>query len=166
MARGEYNIMNKHIKDKQIEHIKSKFKINPDDLKIEPFRSSGKGGQHRNKTETAIRVTHIPTNTVVVCANERSQHQNKELALKAIQIRLLSEEIRKENERVCDIRRDQVGSAERNKKIRTYDFKKKVVYDSRLPGKSFRLKEILDGELDDLLHGLLMLNNQKKGIIL
>lgn len=146
--------MNKWEKNRR-EQIISKIIINPEDLKIEPFRSSGKGGQHRNKTETAIRITHVPTGITVVAQNERSQYQNKEQALKVIKAKIINMKIQKQEEGICETRKEQVGSAERNLKIRTYDFKNHKVIDHRIHGKTFNLKGVLDGELNELIKNLI-----------
>ena len=137
--------MNTWQKNRQ-EKLISKTIINTEDLKIEPFKSSGKGGQHRNKTESAIRVTHIPTGITIVAQNERSQHQNKEQALKVIKAKIIDIEIKKQEIEICKERKKQVGSAERNLKIRTYDFKNHKVIDSRIPKETFNLEKILNGE--------------------
>ena len=153
--------MNTWQKNRQ-EKLILKTIINPEDLKIEPFKSSGKGGQHRNKTETAIRVTHIPTGITIVAQNERSQHQNKEQALKVIKAKIIDIEIKKQEIEICKERKKQVGSAERNLKIRTYDFKNHKVIDSRIPKETFNLEKILNGELNELMEKLIYLNKKDR----
>lgn len=153
--------MNTWQKNRQ-EKLISKTIINPEDLKIEPFKSSGKGGQHRNKTETAIRVTHIPTGITIVAQNERSQYQNKEQALKVIKAKIIDIEIKKQEIEICKERKKQVGSAERNLKIRTYDFKNHKVIDSRIPKETFNLEKILNGKLDELMEKLIYLNKKDR----
>ena len=153
--------MNTWQKNRQ-EKLILKTIINPEDLKIEPFKSSGKGGQHRNKTETAIRVTHIPTGITIVAQNERSQHQNKEQALKVIKAKIIDIEIKKQEIEICKERKKQVGSAERNLKIRTYDFKNHKVIDSRIPKETFNLEKILNGELNELMEKLIYSNKKDR----
>lgn len=153
--------MNTWQKNRQ-EKLISKTIINPEDLKIEPFKSSGKGGQHRNKTESAIRVTHIPTGITIVAQNERSQHQNKEQALKVIKAKIIDIEIKKQEIEICKERKKQVGSAERNLKIRTYDFKNHKVIDSRIPKETFNLEKILNGELNELMEKLIYSNKKDR----
>lgn len=153
--------MNTWQKNRQ-EKLISKTIINPEDLKIEPFKSSGKGGQHRNKTESAIRITHIPTGITIVAQNERSQYQNKEQALKVIKAKIIDIEIKKQEIEICKERKKQVGSAERNLKIRTYDFKNHKVIDSRIPKETFNLEKILNGELNELMEKLIYLNKKDR----
>ena len=153
--------MNTWQKNRQ-EKLILKTIINPEDLKIEPFKSSGKGGQHRNKTETAIRVTHIPTGITIVAQNERSQYQNKEQALKVIKAKIIDMEIKKQEMEICKERKKQVGSAERNLKIRTYDFKNHKVIDSRIPKETFNLEKILNGELNELMEKLIYSNKKDR----
>ncbi len=155
--------MNKYIKEQTIKKVKSKFHINPDDLKFETFCAGGKGGQNVNKTSTAVRLTHVPTGTVVICQNERSQKQNKNFAMKIMKARLLDKLIKEEDEKVCNIRREQVGNAERGQKIRTYDYKKQLVIDHRLNnGKVFNLKNVLNGEIDGLIGELIKVRKEER----
>ncbi len=153
--------MNTWQKNRQ-EKLILKTIINPEDLKIEPFKSSGKGGQHRNKTGTAIRVTHFPTGITIVAQNERSQYQNKEQALKVIKAKIIDMEIKKQEMEICKERKKQVGSAERNLKIRTYDFKNHKVIDSRIPKETFNLEKILNGELNELMEKLIYSNKKDR----
>lgn len=129
--------------------------IKPEDLKIETFRSSGPGGQHMQKNETAVRITHIPTGIVVTCQEERSQHRNKELALRVLRTKLRElEEQRKEAE-LREKRRRQIGTGERSEKIRTYNFPQNRVTDHRINLTVYRLEDVLEGDLDLIVEPLL-----------
>jgi len=124
------------------------MKINPEDLKIDTFRSSGAGGQHVNVTDSAVRITHLPTNTVVTCQDERSQIKNREKAMRVIKARIMENVIRQELDKITASRRVQVGSGERSEKIRTYNFPERRVTDHRIDLTIYRLEEILEGNLD------------------
>lgn len=128
--------------------------INPDDLQIDVYRSSGPGGQHMQKNATAVRITHIPTGITVTCESERSQHQNKERALAILRAKLYEMEQRKVKEQIDQERRKQVGTGERSEKIRTYNFPQNRVTDHRIGFTSYRLEEVLDGELDEFIDAL------------
>ncbi|MCS7216208.1 MAG: peptide chain release factor 1 [Candidatus Bipolaricaulota bacterium] len=129
--------------------------IRPEDLKIETFRSSGPGGQHMQKNETAVRITHLPTGIVVTCQEERSQHRNKELALRVLRAKLRElEEQRKEAE-LQERRRRQIGTGERSEKIRTYNFPQNRVTDHRIDLTVYRLEDVLEGDLDLIVEPLL-----------
>jgi peptide chain release factor 1 len=128
--------------------------IDPKDLKIDVYRSSGPGGQSVNTTDSAVRVTHLPTNLVVTCQDEKSQHKNKAKAIKILQARLLD---RMEQERSSEIsreRKSQVGSGDRSERIRTYNFPQNRVTDHRIGLTVYRLDGILDGKLDELIDPL------------
>ena len=130
------------------------IEINPADLKIDTFRSSGAGGQHVNKTESAIRITHLPTGTVVECQEERSQHKNRARAMSLLQARLLdSERDRQQSER-SESRRLQVGSGDRSQRIRTYNFPQGRVTDHRINLTLYRLSDIMQGDLGELVDAL------------
>ena len=135
--------------------------IDPKDLQIDTFRSSGAGGQHVNKTESAIRITHLPTGTVVECQDERSQYKNKDRAMKILRARLYEAEREKQNAAIADTRRAQVGTGDRSGKIRTYNFPQNRVTDHRLTGdnKNFNITAIINGDLDGLIDAL-TLNDQ------
>ena len=125
--------------------------IRPQDLKIDRFRAQGAGGQNVNKVETAVRITHLPTNTVVSCQNERSQAQNKEKAMELLRAKLYAMMQEQQQQSVDQLRRAQVGTGDRSEKIRTYNFHQKRVTDHRL-GKSFQMiDKIMDGDLDKIL---------------
>jgi peptide chain release factor 1 len=128
--------------------------IDPKDLRIDVFRSSGPGGQNVNKVETAVRVTHIPSGIVVSCQDEKSQHKNKEKALKVLRARLLEKAEREQEERISQERKSQVGSGDRSAKIRTYNFPQQRVTDHRIGLTLHRLDGILDGDLDELIESL------------
>ncbi len=124
--------------------------IRPEDLKIETFRAGGPGGQHMQKNETAVRITHIPTGITVACQDERSQYQNKVQALRILRARLWELEERKRQKELQETRRRQIGTGDRSEKIRTYNFPQNRVTDHRINFTTYKLQEILDGDLDIL----------------
>ena len=128
--------------------------INPNDLEIDTFRSSGAGGQHINKTSSAIRITHKPTGLVVECQDERSQYKNKDKAMKVLKSRLLKMEQDKQNEAIASDRRSQVGSGDRSEKIRTYNYPQSRVTDHRIGLTLYKLDEIMNGSLDEIIDAL------------
>ncbi len=128
--------------------------INPQDLKIETFRASGAGGQYVNTTETAVRITHLPTGIVVTCQDERSQFQNKQKALKILRAKLKDYYERKRREEIAKERKEQVGTGERSEKIRTYNFPQNRVTDHRINLTLYKLQDILDGKLDEIIDAL------------
>lgn len=130
------------------------FELNPADLKIDTFRSSGAGGQHINKTSSAIRVTHLPTGTVVECQDERSQFKNKEKALKVLRARLYDAEKEKAEAAFNSDRRSQVGTGDRSERIRTYNFPQGRVTDHRIGLTLYKLDAIMNGDIDELVDGL------------
>ncbi len=130
------------------------IKINPQDLKIETFRASGAGGQYVNTTETAVRITHIPTGIVVQCQDERSQFQNKQKALKILYAKLKDYYERKKQEEIARERKEQVGTGERSEKIRTYNFPQNRVTDHRINLTLYKLQDILEGKLDEIIDAL------------
>ena len=129
------------------------FKLDMGELKIDTFRSSGAGGQHVNKTESAIRITHLPTGTVVECQDERSQYKNKDRALQILRSKLYEAEQARQNAELASQRRNQIGSGDRSERIRTYNFPQNRVTDHRLTGdnKNFNLQSIINGSLDELI---------------
>ncbi len=131
------------------------LEINPADLKIDTFRSSGAGGQHINKTSSAIRVTHIPTGTVVECQDERSQFKNKDKALKILRARLFDEEQRKHDEAIASDRKSQVGTGDRSERIRTYNYPQGRVTDHRIGLTLYKLDQILNGDMDEVVDSLI-----------
>lgn len=130
--------------------------ISPEDLRIDTYRSGGAGGQHVNKTESAIRITHLPTGLVAECQDERSQYKNKDRAMKILRSRLYARQRAEADAAQAAQRRSQIGGAERAERIRTYRFHEKIVVDHRLPGdsKSFSLGPVLDGNLDGIIDAL------------
>ena len=130
------------------------FQLNPADLRIDTFRASGAGGQHINKTESAIRVTHIPTGTVVECQQERSQFQNRDRAMQILRSRLYEEKVREQEEAVTAERRSQVGTGMRNERIRTYNFPQGRLTDHRIGLTLYRLESVMDGDLDEIIDAL------------
>lgn len=138
------------------------IEIRADDLKIDAFRSSGAGGQSVNKTSSAIRITHLPTNLVVTCQDERSQYQNKEKALKFLRARLLSEKIKKQQEEISQERKQQVKSGDRSEKIRTYNYPQDRVTDHRVGEAWHNLKGILDGNIEEIISTLQNAEQEEK----
>lgn len=130
------------------------IEINPTDLKVDTFRSSGAGGQHINKTESAIRITHIPTGVVVECQTERSQIQNRESAMKMLRSKLYEAELEKQNSELAATRRSQVGSGDRSEKIRTYNFPQGRITDHRIGVSMFQVDEFMNGGLDEMIDAL------------
>jgi peptide chain release factor 1 len=129
--------------------------LNPADLKVDTFRASGAGGQHVNKTDSAIRITHLPTGIVVECQDERSQHKNRARAMSILSARLLEAELRKKQEQEAATRRGLIGSGDRSERIRTYNFPQGRVTDHRINLSIYKLDQILSGELDALIDPLL-----------
>jgi len=129
--------------------------INPSDLRVDTFRASGAGGQHINKTDSAIRITHIPTNIVVECQDERSQHKNRARAMSLLQARLLNDEIEKQQAEETESRRLQVGSGDRSERIRTYNYPEGRVSDHRINLTLYKLKEIMTGSLEQVVDPLM-----------
>lgn len=128
--------------------------INEEDLRIDTYRASGAGGQHVNKTDSAIRITHDPSGIVVQCQDERSQHKNRARAMKMLRTKLYDEARRQQQEERREQRRDQVGSGDRSEKIRTYNYPQNRVTDHRINESFHNLEAIMDGELDELIRSL------------
>jgi len=124
--------------------------IEEKDLKIDTYRASGAGGQHVNKTDSAIRITHLPTGTVVTCQEERSQHKNREKAMRLLASRIADEQRRKANQEMSATRQSQVGSGDRSERIRTYNFPQNRVTDHRIDLTLYKLDRVMEGDLDDL----------------
>ena len=129
--------------------------INPSDLRIDTYRSSGAGGQHVNTTDSAIRITHIPTGIVVECQDERSQHKNKARAMSLLQAKILSEEQNKQQREQAAQRKSLVGSGDRSERIRTYNFPQGRLTDHRINLTLYKLTEIIDGDLDPVIQPLI-----------
>ena len=146
----------------QIEEVD--FKLDLNDLKIDTFRSSGAGGQHVNKTESAIRITHLPTGVVVECQDERSQYKNKDRAMQILRSKLYEQEQAKQNAAVAAERKSQIGSGDRSERVRTYNFPQNRVTDHRLGGdnKNFNIDRIINGDLDALIDALVTADQAEK----
>ena len=138
------------------------LEIDPKDLKIDTFRSSGAGGQHINKTSSAIRVTHIPTGTVVECQDERSQYKNKDKALKVLKSRLLKEKQDKQASEIAADRKSQVGTGDRSERIRTYNYPQGRLTDHRIGLTLYKLEDILNGNLDEVIDALVTADRAEK----
>ncbi len=130
------------------------LEINPTDLKIDVFRASGAGGQHINKTESAVRITHLPTGVVVECQDERSQFKNKDKAMKILRSRLYEELQREQHDKIASERRTQVGTGDRSERIRTYNYPQGRLTDHRIGLTLYRLEDILNGNLEEVLDAL------------
>lgn len=137
----------------EIEEIEA-FDINPADLRIDTFRASGAGGQHVQKTDSAIRITHIPTGTVVECQDERSQHKNRAKAMALLQSRLLAAEQSKQQQQQAETRRNLVGTGDRSERIRTYNFPQGRLTDHRINLTLYKLPEIMEGDLQNVIDAL------------
>jgi peptide chain release factor 1 len=130
------------------------IEINPAELRIDTYRSSGAGGQHVNKTDSAVRITHLPSGIVVECQDERSQHKNRSRAMALLKARLLAAEQEKQQSAQAQSRRLQVGSGDRSERIRTYNFPQGRVTDHRINLTLYKLQQIMDGQLDELIEAL------------
>lgn len=130
----------------EIEEVEA-IDINPADLKVDTYRSSGAGGQHVNTTDSAIRITHIPTGLVVECQDERSQHKNRARAMSLLQARILAAEQQKQQQEIADTRRNLVGSGDRSERIRTYNFPQGRMTDHRINLTLYKLADIIEGNL-------------------
>ncbi|MGN0607050.1 MAG: peptide chain release factor 1 [Oscillospiraceae bacterium] len=137
-----------------VEADEVELEINPTDLKIDVFRASGAGGQHINKTESAVRITHLPTGTVVECQDERSQHKNKDKAMKILRSRLYEALQQEQNDKIASERKMQVGSGDRSERIRTYNYPQGRLTDHRIGLTLYRLEDILNGNLDEVFDAL------------
>lgn len=137
------------------------FDIDPNDLRIDTFRSSGAGGQHVNTTDSAIRITHIPSGICVACQNERSQHKNKAKALSVLRSRLYDIDMKKRQKEKSDIRRNLIGTGDRSDRIRTYNFQQGRVTDHRIAFTSHQLTDIMNGKLDILIQEILLKHNDE-----
>jgi peptide chain release factor 1 len=131
------------------------IEINPADLKVDTFRASGAGGQHVNKTDSAIRLTHLPTGIVVECQDERSQHKNRARAMSVLQAKLNQQEIDKQQAEQAQTRKSLVGSGDRSERIRTYNYPQGRITDHRINLTIYQLDEVMDGNLDDVIEPLI-----------
>ncbi len=138
------------------------IEIDPADLRVDVFRSSGPGGQSVNTTDSAVRITHLPTDVVVTCQDEKSQHKNKAKAMKVLRSRLLDRRIAaREAERAAE-RRSQIGSGDRSAKVRTYNFPQNRVTDHRIGLSLYRLGEVMDGDLDEIVSALRLARDRER----
>ena len=138
----------------EVEEIED-VEINSADLRIDTFRASGAGGQHVQKTDSAIRITHLPTGTVVECQDERSQHKNRARAMSLLKAKLLAEERRKQQQQQADTRRDLVGTGDRSERIRTYNFPQGRLTDHRINLTLYQLPDIMEGKLGPIIDALI-----------
>lgn len=138
------------------------IEINPTDLQIDTYRSGGAGGQHVNKTESAIRITHLPTGVVVECQDERSQHKNKDKAMKVLKSRLLEAKIEEQNSQVAQERKSQVGTGDRSERIRTYNYPQGRLTDHRIGLTLYRLDDCLNGNIEEVIDALITADRAAK----
>ncbi|MCI8497545.1 MAG: PCRF domain-containing protein, partial [Clostridiales bacterium] len=138
------------------------LEINPSELQIDTFRASGAGGQHVNKTESAIRIIHIPSGITVECQDERSQFKNKERALKLIRAKLLEGKRQEQEQAIAAERRSQVGTGDRSERIRTYNYPQNRLTDHRIGLTIYRLDSIMDGDLDETIDALITADRAEK----
>jgi len=136
--------------------------INPNDLRIDTFRAGGAGGQHINKTDSAIRITHLPSGIVVKCQDERSQHKNKDKAMKVLRSKLYELAQEQQSSEVAQARKSQVGTGDRSERIRTYNFPQGRVTDHRIGLTLYKIEEILDGDLDEIIDALTTTDQSEK----
>ena len=131
------------------------IEINPADLQIDTYRAGGAGGQHVNKTESAIRITHIPTGLIVECQDERSQHKNKDKAMKVLRSRLYEQMMAEQNDAIAGERKAQVGTGDRSERIRTYNYPQGRVTDHRIGLTLYKIEQILNGDMDEVIDSLI-----------
>lgn len=136
--------------------------INPSDIKMEVFRSSGAGGQHINKTSSAVRLIHEPTGIVVECQTERSQFQNKDNAMKMLKTKLYDMEKQKQDSEISNARKSQVGSGDRSEKIRTYNYPQGRITDHRIGFSIYQMEDFLNGNLDEMIDNLITADRAEK----
>lgn len=138
------------------------LEINPAEIQTDVFRASGAGGQHINKTESAVRLTHLPTGTVVECQDERSQHKNKDKAMKILRSRLYEAKLAEQNEKIASERKSQVGTGNRSERVRTYNFPENRLTDHRIGLTLYKLESIMNGSLDEVIDALSTADNAAK----
>lgn len=138
------------------------IEINPNDIEVDTYRASGAGGQHVNKTSSAIRITHLPTGIVVTCQDQRSQHKNREKAMRVLKAKLNDIERQKQSSEVAENRKAQVGTGDRSERIRTYNYPQRRVTDHRIGYTLYRIEEFLNGEMDEILDALITSHQAEK----
>ena len=138
------------------------IEINPSDIKMEVFRSSGAGGQHINKTSSAVRLIHIPTGITVECQTERSQFQNRDNAMKMLRTKLYEMEKAKQDSTIANARKSQVGSGDRSEKIRTYNYPQGRITDHRIGMSIYQMENFLNGDLDEMIDNLIAADRAEK----
>ena len=138
------------------------FHLDPADLRIDTFRASGAGGQHINKTESAIRITHLPMGTVVECQDQRSQHKNKDRAMSILRSRLYEQAVQEQEAAIAGQRRSQVGTGMRNERIRTYNFPQGRVTDHRIGLTLYKIDAVMNGDLEEIIDGLVLAERMEK----
>jgi peptide chain release factor 1 len=136
--------------------------INQNDLRIDVYRSSGHGGQSVNTTDSAVRITHLPTGIVIACQDEKSQLKNKEKAMKILKARLYEIELQKQKSEIAEERKSQVGTGDRSERIRTYNFPQGRITDHRIGFTVYRLEAFLDGDLDEMIDALITADQTAK----
>jgi len=136
--------------------------IKPGDIEIDTFRASGAGGQHVNKTSSAIRITHLPTGIVVTCQDQRSQHKNKDKAMKVLKARLYEIEMKKHASELAENRKSQVGTGDRSERIRTYNFPQRRVTDHRIGLSLYTIEEFMNGDIDEMIDALITTDQAEK----
>ena len=138
------------------------IEINPNDIEVDTYRASGAGGQHVNKTSSAIRITHLPTGIVVTCQDQRSQHKNREKAMRVLKAKLNDIERQKQSSEVAENRKAQVGTGDRSERIRTYNYPQRRVTDHRIGYTLYRIDEFLNGDIDEILDALITSDQAEK----
>src|SRR5699024_4543564 len=136
--------------------------IAPTDIRIDVYRASGAGGQHVNTTDSAVRITHIPTGVVVSCQDEKSQHKNKEKAMKILKTRVYDKVLEEQNKDIADSRKSQVGSGDRSERIRTYNFPQGRITDHRINMTIYKLENFLNGDIQEMIDALITQDQTKK----
>jgi peptide chain release factor 1 len=132
----------------------SEVVINPAEIRVDTFRASGAGGQHINKTDSAVRITHLPTGIVVECQDDRSQHRNKAQAMSVLVARIMDVQTREQQQKIASTRKSLVGSGDRSERIRTYNFPQGRVTDHRINLTLYKIDAIMEGELDEIVGAL------------
>lgn len=136
--------------------------INPNDIEVDTYRASGAGGQHVNKTSSAIRITHIPSGIVVTCQDQRSQHKNREKAMRVLKAKLYEIERQKHDSELAENRKSQVGTGDRSERIRTYNFPQRRVTDHRIGFTLYQIEQFINGDMDELIDALITTDQASK----